>query len=236
MWYWECEYKSYKATKNLPQFFAELPSNAEEAFQSRSISIFDIDTIIAHEKGRKHPKGVYGFEGIDIPERLKPLDREIDTNAKPIVVSPRWLASHDVNPIRLVPLKWQGESEDDGLDKLYVYHWPDPEKVYAVGIDMGDGIGQDRTVIEVMRKITFRDPAAQCCEFASPYINSLDAWPMALALGTLYSVYRDDEIVQPRMVIEVRGNGDNTQQQLRLRGWTKFHLWSKLDNRKQTRI
>lgn len=232
MWYWECEYKSYKAKKSLSTFFAELPSNATEAFQSRSISVFDLDTIIRHQEARKPPKGVYAFEGIDIPERLKPLDREIDLNKKPIVIMPQWSFAHKTNPIRLMPLKWQGESEDDGLDKLYIWHWPDPEKVYALGIDMGDGVGQDRTVIEVMRKITMREVAAQCAEFASPYINSLDTWPMALALGTLFSVYRDGEIVQPRVVIEVRGNGDNTQQQMRLRGWTKFHLWSRIDNRR----
>jgi hypothetical protein len=232
MWYWECEYLTARQKKILPQFFAEMPANATEAFQSRSISVFDLDTIIRHQEGRKPPKGVYAFEGIDIPERLKPLDREIDLNKKPIIITPAWGQAHKINAIRLMPLKWQGESEDDGLDKLYIWHWPDPNYVYAEGIDMGDGVGQDRSVCEMMRKITHYEPAAQCAEFASGYVNSIDMWPMSLALGTLFSVCREGEIVQPRCVIEVRGNGDNTQQQMRLRGWTKFHLWSRIDNRR----
>jgi hypothetical protein len=234
MWYWECEYLAAKAKKGLAQFYSEMPASADDAFQSKSISVFDLDTIITYQEFRKPPKAVYAFDGIDIADRLKPMDHEIDVNKPPLEILPAWNIAHKTNPIRLVPLKWHGDSEDDGLDKLYIWHWPDPSNVYAMGVDLSDGVGLDRTVVEVMRKINYKERAAQCAEFASPYINSLDLWPISLAIGTLYSTMRDGEMIQPKAVIECRGNGDNTQMQMKLRGWTKFHLWSRLDNRKAT--
>jgi hypothetical protein len=234
MWYWECEYLAAKSKKGLAQFYSEMPASADDAFQSKSISVFDLDTIITYQEFRKPPKAVYAFDGIDIADRLKPMDHEIDTNKPPLEILPAWNLAHKTNLIRLVPLKWHGDSEDDGLDKLYIWHWPDPANVYAMGVDLSDGVGLDRTVVEVMRKINYKERAAQCAEFSSPYINSLDLWPISLAIGTLYSTMRDGEMIQPKAVIECRGNGDNTQMQMKLRGWTKFHLWSRLDNRKAT--
>jgi len=234
MWYWECEYIAAKKKKGLAQFYSELCANANDAFQSKSISVFDIDTITIYQEFRNPPKAVYGFEGIDISDRLKPVAHEIDTEKPPLEIYPAWNIQHPTNPVRLVPLKWQGDSEDDGLDKLYIWHWPDPACIYGLGVDLGDGIGLDRTVVEIIRKISFRERAAQCAEFASGYINSLDLWPISLAIGTLYSVHRDGEFHQPKAVIECRGNGDNTQLQMKLRGWMKFHLWTRLDNRKAT--
>lgn len=232
MWYWECEYLSAKAKKGLAQFYTELPASADDAFQSRSISVFDTDTIISYQESVRIPKAVYGFEGIDIPDRLKPLMHQIDPNKEPLEIHPQWNISKPTNPVRLVPLIWKGYSDDDGLDKLYIWHWPEPESVYAMGVDVGDGIGQDRTVIEMMRKLKMGERAAQCAEFASGYINSLDLWPLTLAIGTLFSVYRDGQYHQPKAVIECRGNGDNAQLQMKMHGWTKFHLWTRLDNRK----
>ncbi len=37
---------------------------------------------------------------------------------------------------------------------------------------------------------------------------------------------------QCRVAIECKGNGDQTQLQMRFRGWTNFHPWQRIDNKK----
>lgn len=84
----------------------------------------------------------------------------------------------------------------------------------------------------------------QVGEFCSDKINAMDATPFAMALGTLYSVPNinsPEEIIghvigqaprQCRVAIECKGNGDQTQLQMRFRGWTNFHPWQRIDNKK----
>ena len=145
-----------------------------------------------------------------------------------------------VYPIQfeLVPLRFDGWSlEDDSsaIDKFYLWEEPMPGYEYGLGIDTADGIGKDRSVIEVLRKGSIYGPPKQVGEFASSKMNALDSVPFALAIGTYFSLPNEHgELQQPRMAIECRGHGDQAQNMLRMLGWRNFHKWvdRQIDNRR----
>lgn len=249
IWYYECERGSAIRENRLNKFLQEMPSNADEAFQSSNITVFDVDTLAFYRTNTRNnpPWGVFGLRGPleFIPARLQPADILINHDLPVIPIN----TSAGVNPMtgqdiiikfELVPLKFRGwdyesDSKRGSVDKIYIFEPPIEGFEYGFGCDTGDGIEKDRTCIEGVRKYSLEGPTKQVMEFASGHMNALDAWPFLLALGTWYSVPgRHGQIQQPRMCIECRGQGDMVQNVLRMMNWQNFHMWNdrKLDDRK----
>jgi hypothetical protein len=233
MWFYEVERAEHLSKNELNKFLQEMPADDLEAFQSTAISVFDTDTISWYrdEAGRRTPLGVYTVLGDDIPDRLRVPQRQWDTDLPPIIVKANWSPGTNYE-YTLQPVKWDGYSTDDGLGKVYIYEHPQDYENYGFGVDTSDGLGQDRSVIFGLRKGDFHRNDFQCCEYANPYINAFDLWPICMALGSYYSVKKDGMLHQPRMAIECKGNGEATQNELRKRGWTNFHMWVRYDTKR----
>jgi len=234
MWWWEVTRHEHAAKKELPQFYSETPVDDMEAFQSTNVSAFDSDTLTAYRENTKNPLGVFGFvgRGDQVPYRLQPDRREIDPNLPPITIRARWNPSIEPFECQLVPLKFTGYANTDYNGKLFLWEMPEENELYGIGVDTGDGIGLDRSVLEVVRKGNLERADAQVAEFASPYVNAFDLWPICMAVGTLFSPRFDGELRQAKMVIDCLKNGESTQWELRKHGWSNFHLWVRLDNKK----
>lgn len=232
MWYWEVSRDEYKSQGNLAKWYQEMPADDTEAFQSTNTSAFDTDIIAEYREQTKPPLGVFGFVGASIPLRVQPDTREIDSSKPPIPIVSK-LADGSIFRCELYPLKFTGYSETDFNNKLFIWEWPDEFSTYGIGVDTSDGVGLDRTVLEVNRKGDTQRNDCQCAEFASAYINSYDLPALAYALGYLYSPhFKGEESVQAKMVIECNRNGEATQLELRKMGWRNFHTWERYDNRK----
>jgi len=233
MWFYEVERAEHVAKNELNKFLQEMPADDLEAFQSTAISVFDTDTISWYrdEAGRRTPLGVYTILGDDIPDRLRVPQRQWDGDKPSILVKANWTpgVTYDYT---LQPVRWEGYSTDDGLGKLYVYEHPEDGEEYGFGVDTSDGLGQDRSVIEGLRKGNLHRNDAQVCEYSNPYINAFDLWPICMAIGSYYAVRRVGMKQQPRMAIECRGNGEATQNELKKRGWSNFHLWVRYDTKR----
>jgi hypothetical protein len=232
MWFYEVEYFEHKDKNTLNKFLQEMPADDQEAFQSTAISVFGTEVTSSYraEAGARNPAGVYTILGEDIPDRLRISRTQWDTNQKPIEVTANWGTS--VRRYTLQPLVWNGYSADDGLGKLYIWDTPEDGREYGLGVDTSDGLGQDRSVIEVMRKGSIEENDAQVAEYAYDYINAFDLWPLCMAVGTHFSVMRQGFKEQCRMAIECRGNGEVTQMELRKRGWTNLHRWVRYDSKR----
>ena len=76
----------------------------------------------------------------------------------------------------------------DFSNKLLIWEKPEEGSSYGVGVDTGDGVGLDRSVVEVLRAGTLERNERQCAEWASAYVNSYDLWPICMAMGTYFSV------------------------------------------------
>lgn len=236
MWYYEVERGEAIREGRLSQFLQEMPASDDEAFQSTNISVFSTEVITHYrdQASARNPLGVYGLEGPQniLHPRFQPHHTLIDPNRPPIHVRYDWGTSAPI-PFTFRPLRWEGYPTDSGLDKVYIYEMPEGGEIYGFGYDTGDGIEKDRTVVEGLRKGTPWSKAGQIVDFASSKLNALDGLPFLMAIGSLYSVRNDEGVrVQPRMAIECKGNGDQTQLKLQLQGWHNFHPWQKPDNRR----
>lgn len=233
VWYYECERESAIRENRLNKFLQEMPANDDEAFQSTNISVFDTETLVYYrDNSHRQPLvGIYGLRGPTehLPERLQPAALMVNPNEPIIPIKCAWSTGYPIH-FELVPLRFDGWSlEDEGstIDKFYLWEKPERGMVYGLGVDTSDGIDKDRTVIEILRKGDIYGPARQVGEFASGKMNALDATPWCLALGTLFAVENlYGQIRQPRMAIECKGNGDQTQLRLRMHGWNNFHPWN----------
>jgi hypothetical protein len=233
MWFYEVEYDEHRAKQELNKFFQEMPADDIEAFQSTNLSVFDADTIIAYHNSStaKNPYGVYTILGDDIPDRLRVPEPRWDRNKAPVEIRAAWGTAAPLI-YTLQPVKWEGYSSDDGLGKLYIWEPRDDTATYGYGCDTSDGLGQDRSVLEFMRKGDSWRNDSQVAEYAYDYTNAFDLWPMAMAVGTYFSTYHEGLRRQPRAAIECKGNGEVVQNELRKRGWVNFHPWVRYDSRK----
>jgi len=232
MWYWEVSRDEYKSQGNLAKWYQEMPADDTEAFQSTNISAFDTDIIAEYREQTRVPIGVFGFVGSSVPLRVQPDAREMDLTKPKIPVVSK-LSDGTIFRCELVPLKFNGYAETDFNNKLFVWEFSDEYSEYGIGVDTSDGVGQDRTVMQVLRKGDDRRNDFQCAEFASAYINSYDLPSLAYTLGCIYSPTRNkDEGVEAKMVIECNRNGEATQLELRKMGWRNFHRWERYDNRR----
>ncbi len=238
IWYYECERADAIRKNTLNKFLSEMPATDDEAFNSTNVTVFDVDTINFYTANvRTQPVwGVFGIRGPSefVPPRIQPHDILVDSTKPPIDILADAGGGVKI-PFQLVPLQfrgwdYEGDSKKGSVDKIYVFQPPMDGFEYYFGVDTGDGIDKDRTVIEGLRKYSLEGPTAQVLEFASGHMGALDVWPLLLALGTWYSVPdRRGNRRQPCMAIECRGKGDMPQHVLRLMNWHNFHLWN--DNR-----
>lgn len=241
MWYWEVDRKEHEEKNNLAGFYSEMPADDYEAFQARARSVFSIEMMAEKRDGagRKPPVGVFGIIGSpsEISMDKHPERREIDHNLPPINIRAKWLSTGSKHDYQLVPIRLDFAYKDP-LGKLWIWELPEEGEDYGIGVDPSDGVGADRSAIEVIRKGTYYRNDGQVAEYASSRMGALDLWPLLLAIGTLYSPPRknqraDDLTRQAKMVIECnQGTGESCQLEIRKRGWNHLHIWLRYDDRK----
>ncbi len=235
MWFHEIEYETALAKKELNLFLSELPADDIEAFQSEAISVVGQEVILNYRERVREPWGVFTILGREIPQSLTVSRRQWDHSQPPIVIRTTGLLRTN-ETYTLQPLIWEGfASAPDPSLKLLVWEPPADDVVYGQGVDTGDGLGQDGSVIEILRKGTPLTYPALVAEFASSYIKAFQFWPMTLALACWYSTFNSKvgKRVQIRSAIECRTNGEAVQHEMQKRGWWNFHPWKRYDNRKQ---
>lgn len=236
MWYYENERETARKKKQLNQFLAEMPGDDLEAFSSTNISAFDAEIIQLYHDNVRDPLDILGIKGPDIPQKIQPgfnLVDETRVKTETISITAEWSPMVKPQQFTLLPLYRTGYGASmDFSHKIFIWEWPLEGEEYVLGVDTGDGIGADRSVVEVIRKGTAYRNDEQVAEFASAYINAYDFWAICMALGTLYTVPRDGGLRQPKIVAEVNRNGESVQLELRKRGWGNFHIWVRYDSKK----
>jgi hypothetical protein len=230
IWYYECERDAAIRERRLNKFLQEMPANDDEAFQATNISVFDNETLTFYRDNAHQQSlvGAYGLVGAPeiVNPRLQPPELLRDYSQASIPIRCDRTTGYPLN-LELVPLRFDGWSLESGVDKIFIWERPVEGETYGIGLDTADGIDKDRTVLEGLRKGSINGPTKQVFEYASGKMNALDAWPFALALGTLYSVPDATGFPQqPRMAIECKGHGDMCQALLRANGYQNFHPWN----------
>jgi hypothetical protein len=236
MWFYEIERDMSVRKKTLNKFLSEMPADDLEAFQNTGISVIDQDVILSYREKVREPLGVYAIVGDGIHRTLIPSRTQWWTgpDAPPAITIHVASVCRSRETYQFIPLKFDGYSAYDPMFKLFIWEMPEEGETYGIGVDTSDGIGQDWSVLEVLRLGNGYRNHGQCAEFASPYIKADQLWPMTLALSCFYSVWNEtaQRRTQCRVAVECRGNGEIVQSNLQARGWVNFHPWKKYDLKK----
>jgi hypothetical protein len=115
---------------------------------------------------------------------------------------------------------------DDLYDRLLVWERPRSNQRYVVAVDVGDGIGQDRSVIDVTRVGTLLEPDEQVAQWVSSWTEPEALAPYIDFVGRLYSGNEAEGLV----AIECNNHGLVPQQELIAHyGYSNVFVWEYLD-------
>ena len=71
--------------------------------------------------------------------------------------------------------------------RLLVWEEPKRDYEYVIGLDTAEGVGQDRSVCEVIRMGTLQVPDMQVAEFASDFLDPIDFADCVNTIGRFYA-------------------------------------------------
>lgn len=114
--------------------------------------------------------------------------------------------------------------------RLLVWELPLQGESYVLGVDVAEGVGGDRTVVEVIRRGTAIRPDEQVAEFATDTLNPIEMVPIVNTIGRFYC---DDEKTEAHAVIECNTIGGQ-ELQLALRtqyDYGNMFIWKIYDKR-----
>ena len=129
----------------------------------------------------------------------------------------------------------KGELRERGnlMDVLLMWEGPRTrgERRYMIGVDVGDGLGADRSVIDVARVGTVEEPQEQVAQYVTDSTPPAELASIIYAIGMLY---KDQDGVEAQVAVECNNHGLSTQDTLqRVLGYTHWYIWQVLDSRNE---
>lgn len=133
--------------------------------------------------------------------------------------------------IGLKPLprsSWE-TSDSSLMGKVLMWEPRKREHRYILGVDVSDGVGKDRSVIEVLRMGTLNQPAEEVAQFVS---DEIDPIAFASVIDALGRFYRDGDEYEALAAIETNNHGLATQAHLNQHlGYSNLFIWQRWDAR-----
>lgn len=129
---------------------------------------------------------------------------------------------------RLTPKELAERSGAKALfNTLQIWQLPRKGQRYVLGVDVADGIGQDRSVCDVFRLGTLEESEEQVAQFISDTIPPRQFAGVIDAIGHLYKGPDGREALA---AIELNNHGISVQDTLQLHlGYQHFFIWEVLD-------
>jgi hypothetical protein len=104
---------------------------------------------------------------------------------------------------------------------------------YILGVDVSDGLGQDYSVVDVIRLPSMEEPAEQVAQYIT---NQLDPKALAFVCDAIGRYYADPDGIEAMAAIETNNHGLATQDALQLHlGYAHFYVWEYADAASQER-
>lgn len=244
--YWYESERAYYTKKNqLLQFFKEYPSNPEECFQFAGRSVFTIEEIAQIDQKARPVIDVWAVE----PSREIAELRRLPSDDAAALAQVAADAKRYPAPISLKMPTKQAEqyavppgfgfrrltaTELEQLPSLRhsvltIYEYPRARgrRRYVLGIDVGDGLGQDYSVISVIREPTVEEPAEEVAQYVS---NTIRPSLLAFVADAIGRFYCDEDALEALAAVEINNHGVTVQEMLQLHlGYTQFYVWEVVD-------
>lgn len=116
-----------------------------------------------------------------------------------------------------------------GITRCWIWEPPRSrgQRKYVMGVDVGDGLGGDFSVIDVVRCPTVEEPAEEVAQFIS---NRVSTQALAYAVRALGRWYLDESQFEAQAVVECNNHGLAVQDTLQLHlGYGHFYRWEYYD-------
>jgi hypothetical protein len=98
---------------------------------------------------------------------------------------------------------------------------------YIIAVDVSDGLGQDYSIVDVIRQPTIEEPAEQVAQYCT---NKLDPKALAFIVDAIGRYYCDADGVEAMAAVETNNHGLATQDTLQLHlGYALFYVWEYAD-------
>lgn len=117
----------------------------------------------------------------------------------------------------------------DSLNLFYLWEPPRAREghVYVVSADVADGLGLDRSVVDVHRVGTIQEPSEQVAQYISDNITPSQ---LAYVIDAIGHYYADKDGYEAIAAIETNNHGLSTQDTLQLHlGYRHFYIWEVAD-------
>lgn len=215
LYWYETTRAEHERKGKLGIFLENYSSNPDEAFQFSGKSIFPIEVLNRVQENQRpvlavlevasHVDLTAGPPGSSLsPEHLRPFDIPAGYGIRALTP----------DQVRTLPSL---------AGFLLVWEAPRRNQLYVISADVADGIGKDRSVVDVTRVGTVKEPEEQVAQFISSSIPPEDLAPIIDVVGRLYTGSDN----QPAMVaIEVNNHGLATQAELtRHLGYDNLYVW-----------
>lgn len=252
-WY-ESTRAYYEKKGDLAGFLREYPSDDEECFQYAGTQIFTLEQherlaaasrplldVWAVEPSREiaELKRVEPEEGVPT-RRPPPVSLRIPARADHQFPVPPGYGFRRLPPDELAALTANGLGLRNTVLAIWEYPRARGHYRYVLGVDVAYGLGQDYSVVTVVRTPTIEEPAEDVAQYCSNLVTPTQLAWICDAIGRLYP---DDEGIEAMAAIECNmGPGLSTQDTLQLHlGYTHFYTWEyanarDADRRFSTRI
>jgi hypothetical protein len=220
-WWYYLKYEEARELGQLHLLLQELPASADEAFQNSNPSVFSIETMteVRTESNTSIPLGTYQISGDSIPFIYS--DQRVIGDP---VIAKAFSGDGDLlETFNLDPIETDGWPDSNPDLKTFIWEWPIRGETYGVYCDPSEGVGQDSSVVGVIKKATPWHPDEQVAEWASNKVAPHDLWAYVYCLCHLFTVRGfDSEWQEPLAVIETNIVGDSVQTEMLKRGYGNF--------------
>src|SRR5215510_8736793 len=245
LYWYETTRRFYDSKGQLYKFLKEYPADDQECFQYAGRSVFTLEQLDAIDKaGSLRPlKDVWAVEpALEIARLRRDDEAPADLQAKrpvPPLAPHRAPASskiaHDVAPVppgygfRRLPKGQLAALPNLRHSVLAIWEYPRlrGNRRYVMSVDVSDGLGQDYSVIDIIRQPTIEEPAEQVAQYVT---NQLDPKALAFICDAIGRYYCDSDGVEAMAAIETNNHGLATQDTLQLHlGYAHFYVWEYAD-------
>lgn len=242
--YWYERTRAYYAAKGeLGKFLKEYPADDAECFQYSGASVFTIEQLAQIDAAATRPLlDVWAVEPArEIAElrRLRPED-EPGPRQRPLPpLTPRLpgttlATAASAIPVppgygfrRLTPAQLPASLRASVL-AIWEYPRVRGRRRYVLSADVSDGLGQDYSVVDVIRLPTIEEPCEQVAQYVS---NTVNAQTLAFVIDAIGRYYHDEDGVEALVAIETNNHGLSTQDTLQLHlGYGSFYVWEYADS------
>lgn len=246
--YWYETTRQYYQKKNrVFDFLKEYPSNPQECFQYAGRSVFSLEDLERIDAGARPLLDVWRVEPAKEIAELRRMSEEPAPEepraqflkrdrrpAAPSVIRPISKAASDFQVPSGYGFRRLSKDELDDLPSLrhsVLSIWEYPrfrgKRRYVISVDVGDGLGQDYSVISVVREPTIEEPAEEVAQFVS---NTIRPSHLAFVTDAIGRLYCDEDRIEAQAAIELNNHGVTVQDLLQLHlGYANFYVWEVVD-------